>query len=222
MFVLTLAVFLAAWNNVANLVAAFDSWYVPVNLVVAALLVLLARRRGYGWETLGLSRAHVGAGARWGGAAFGLVAVVIMIAALVPATQPLLADGRIAGAGGAEIAFLALVRIPFGTVVLEEVAFRGVLYGAWSQWRGRVAGAVGSSAVFGLWHLVPTLALLEANDLASAPGARITALAAAVALTAGAGLLFCALRIASGSILAPALAHVATNSLAATAAHLVA
>jgi uncharacterized protein len=218
-FVVALAAVLAVWNNAANLVPAFVRWYVPVNLAATLALVLWARRAGYSPSTLGLYSGDVASGLRWGAAAFALVAVVIASALATPAAQPWLQDGRIAGKTGAEVAFLALVRIPLGTVVLEEVAFRGVLFGAWRRLRGTVPAVVGSSLVFGLWHVVPTMDLLDANDLATDPAARLGAIVAAVGFTAVAGVLFCLLRIVSGSVLAPMLAHTATNSLAAGAAH---
>lgn len=221
-FVVAVAAFLAVWNNLANLLPAFQAWYVLVNLVVAIGLILAARRRGYSWATLGLSRARAGAGLRWGLGALIVVAAVLLAAAAVPATRPLLADQRVAGMTGAQLAYLALVRIPLGTVVLEETAFRGVLLGVWAQAQGQVPAVVGSSVVFGVWHLVPTLALLDVNALATDPLGRAGALAGAVAVTGVAGAVLSVLRLMSGSVLAPALAHVASNSLSALAAFVVA
>ena len=51
-------------------------------------------------------------------AAFGL-------AALTPATRPLLNDQRIAGLDRRQLAYHVLLRIPAGTVAWEEIAFRG-------------------------------------------------------------------------------------------------
>jgi membrane protease YdiL (CAAX protease family) len=128
----------------------------------------------------------------------------------------------VAGLDGGEIAARVLVRIPVGTVLWEEVAFRGVLLAALLRVTSPRAAVVTSSAVFGLWHVRPTVGAVAANDLPGGP----VALAAAVALgclaTAAAGVLFVALRQRSGSLLAPVLLHLATNTLgllAAAAAH---
>ena len=52
--------------------------------------------------------------------------------------------------------FNPLVRIPFGTVLLEETLFRGVLLAlALRRWSVATAVIV-TSAIFGLWHVVPT------------------------------------------------------------------
>jgi membrane protease YdiL (CAAX protease family) len=75
-----------------------------------------------------------------------------------------------------------------------------------------------SSALFGLWHVLPTLDALAANDLAGSPAARTAAVVGAVALTGAVGVVFSSLRLRSGSVVAPAVVHVATNSLGALAA----
>ena len=201
---------LAAHNLLGNLVLP-PALYVPANLAVAAVLLGLARASGISWAELGLSRSSVGRGAALGAAAFLVVAIALVVAALAPATRPLFEDERAAKlTTGAAIAYQALLRIPLGTVVLEEVAFRGVLLALFSRATSTGAAVAWSSVAFGLWHVVPTAEALRANRLApNAP-----AVAAAVVGTAAAGAAFCWLRLRSGSLLAPALAHVATNSVA--------
>jgi membrane protease YdiL (CAAX protease family) len=147
-----------------------------------------------------------------------LVAAGYAGALAVPAVRPLLADARVAGLGPGEVAGDVLVRIPFGTVLWEEVAFRGALLAVLTRVLPvRVATAV-AAAVFGLWHVRPALRGLDANDLAHGPAARVAAVALVVAGTAAAGVLFTWLRLRSGSLLAPALLHLATNTLGTLAA----
>ena len=52
---------------------------------------------------------------------------------------------------------MSLVTIPLGTVVFEEVAFRSVLWGMLEHERGAAVATVVSSALFGLWHVLPAL-----------------------------------------------------------------
>ncbi|MGH3175405.1 MAG: CPBP family glutamic-type intramembrane protease, partial [Streptosporangiaceae bacterium] len=66
-------------------------------------------------------------------------------------------------------------------------------------------------AVFGLWHIRPTAGALAVNRLAAGRGARITAITAVAAGTAGAGAVFSLLRERSGSLAAPVLLHLAAN-----------
>lgn len=211
---------LVAYNLIGNLWLP-GPLYVPVNLAVAASLVAVALAAGATAADLGLSRASLPAGLVTGGLAALVVALAIGLAALVPATRPLFADRRVAGLDGAGLAYQALVRIPLGTVVLEELAFRGVLLALITRVASVGAAIACSSALFGLWHVVPTLEALHVNRLATTGGARVAAVSAAVALTAAAGGVFCWLRLHSGSVLAPALAHVATNSFAIVVAFVV-
>ncbi len=135
-----------------------------------------------------------------------------------PALRPLLADARAGGLDGAEIAVQALVRIPLGTVLCEESAFRGVLQAAAGRVLPLPAATAVSCAVFGVWHIRPTLGGLAANDLAGGVAATATAVLLTVLWTAAAALLFTWLRLRSGSLLAPALLHLAANSLGVLAA----
>ena len=200
---------LVTHNLVGNLVLP-STVYVPANLAVAAVLVGIARADGTSWPELGLARSSVCRGAAFGGVALLLAVIVLGVAALVPVSRSLFEDQRVANLEGAAVAYQALIRIPAGTVVLEEVAFRGVLLALLSQVSSRWAAVGWSSATFGLWHIVPTVEALQANRLApSALG-----VTAAVIATAGAGAVFCWLRLRSGSLIAPALAHVGTNSVA--------
>jgi hypothetical protein len=76
------------------------------------------------------------------------------------------------------------------------------------------------SAVFGLWHIRPTAEALAVNRLAAGRGARITAVTAVAAGTAGAGALLSLLRERSGSLAAPVLLHLAANCAAPLASGL--
>ena len=208
---------LALWNPVVNQVLP-DIWYIPANLTVAAGLVALARRGGATWAELGLDRAAAPAGLRLGTAAAVLAAAGVGLGVALPSTRSLFADARYTDLSGAGLAYQALVRIPLGTVVLEEIAFRGVLPALFTR-RMSVGGATAaSSALFGLWHVLPALSAATANDLASTLAGRAGLVAAGVAVTAAAGILFCGLRFRSGSVVAPMLLHTATNSLGVTAA----
>jgi uncharacterized protein len=218
--VIPLSAGLVAWSFLANL-GLGDLLYVPRNLALAAGLLLLARRWGLTAEELGLARRHLGPGTRWGGATVGVVALVIAagvaLADVLGPVATLLADER-AALSGTALAWAALVRIPLGTAVFEEVAFRGVLRAACRRVWSPVAATAWSSVTFGLWHVAPTVVALRLNDVAPGSPAGLGAIAGAVVTTTIAGVLFDQLRARSGSLLAPILAHWATNSLGLLAA----
>lgn len=190
--------------------------YLLTCMAAAGLLLLVARRDGCSWTELGLGAEQVGSGLRWAAV---LVATVLLgdaVAAAVPAARQGFADTRATTLSGDAVLWHVAVRIPLGTVLLEEVAFRGVLYAMLARRHGVRAAIIGSSLLFGLWHVLPSLGLRDANAAVAAlvgagtAGAVVTVGAAAAGATLG-GVLFCELRRRSGSLLAPSSLHWAFN-----------
>jgi membrane protease YdiL (CAAX protease family) len=135
------------------------------------------------------------------------------------ATAHLVADERAADLGASEIAFNMLVRIPLGTALAEELAFRGVLYGIFRR-SGFAMATVGSSVAFGLWHVRPALASIRANLPDAGEWKTGLLVLSAVIVTAAAGALFCWMREKAGGIAAPWAFHATLNALALGAAAL--
>ena len=202
---------LAASNVVSNRI--WPEGYLLWNVAMTGLLLVGARVAvGLTWEDLGLHRPRLRRGVVVGAAVAASVAVVYTIALSMPATRSAFLDERAAGPLAVAL-FAALIRIPLGTAMLEETAFRGVLPalvgGGW--WRATLV----SSGLFGLWHVLPSIGMGNANAAFGAAfggwGA-LAEIAVAVLFTFGAGIWLCALRRWSGHLVAPMLAHVATNS----------
>jgi membrane protease YdiL (CAAX protease family) len=216
---MALVVALAAAGNLATNLLAPAALYVPTALLVAAAAVLIAVRvGGCGARDLGLARADLVRGVRLGAVAVAVVAGLLAVGVALPATRGLFADRRVDQHSVLALLYATLVRIPFGTALLEETLFRGVLLGlGLRQWQPGVAVAW-SSALFGLWHVLPAGGLAGYNPAVAGTlhggGGRLLVTAAAVAASALAGALFCWLRLRSGSLLAPVMLHAATNSLA--------
>ncbi|WP_027929710.1 CPBP family intramembrane glutamic endopeptidase [Amycolatopsis thermoflava] len=205
---------LAAATTLANRV--LPGWAYPLcGTVTAGVLIGLARLSGHGFAELGLSRRHWRRSAATGGVACLVVAAGFGVALAVPALRPLFQDGRVGQHPPGELVWLALVRIPLGTVLVEEVAFRGVLpalLGGGERWRWRPV--LGASALFGLWHLLPSLALRRNAGVDAAVGALPLPVLSVLAMlgAAVAGVALCALRYTGRGVLAPALVHLALNS----------
>ncbi|MFD0689058.1 CPBP family intramembrane glutamic endopeptidase, partial [Actinomadura fibrosa] len=181
------------------------------------LLAVLAAAGGT-WTDAGLDPSTLGRGARWASVLVGAVAVVYAAGALLPATRGLFEDQRHNGLTGAGIAFRMFVKVPVCTVLLEEIAFRGVLYGLVRRARGTVWATAVSSVLFGLWHVLPSLGLAAAVPaLEPVFGHSVLGTAVvdfgAVLFTGAAGVVFCELRRRSGSLLAPMGLHWAVNAL---------
>lgn len=209
-----------AWSLLANFVLG-DTGYILRNLVLSALALVLARRFGFNPRQLGLSRGDVRAGLAWGSAAMAVVGAVLLAAVMVAdhlaPVAALLADERAQLTPG-RLAFVATVRIPLGTALFEEVVFRGLLLAAWLRVTSTGRAVWWSSVVFGVWHVAPTVVALELNGIDALGVGGVGAVLAGVAVTTLAGIGFSWLRLRSGSLLAPILAHTATNSFALLAA----
>lgn len=183
--------------------------------LVAATGVLVghARRRGLGWDELGLSRRTWGPGARWGGSAAGLVAVACAAGVALPATRSVFVDPRY-DSPPREALTTALVVVPLRTVLVEEVAFRSVLWGVLGRDTSAVTRHVLASVSFGLWHVVPALRSAAAHGVPRADVRRTAGVVlGTVAVTTAAGAALSELRRRSGSVLAAALPHWTANAL---------
>jgi membrane protease YdiL (CAAX protease family) len=186
-----------------------------VRAIEGGALLAWARLDGLSWSQLGLGRDRLASGCRWALGAIGVVAGVYVVGVLLPLTRPSFQDVRY-DLPLPDALWTAFVVIPFGTVALEELAFRSVLWGFLSrhmeQWRVLVT----TSVLFGFWHVLPALHVGATNrGVADAVGGAGNAVVVAgtVALTTIGGLVFGELRRRSGSVLASAGAHWATNAL---------
>lgn len=196
-----------------------------IELVLAVVLAGVALRGTLSLGDLGLERQRTRSGLLWGGAVFGIVLVVVLAAALIPATSDFLRDDR-ANVSAGELFVELVVGIGLLTVIPEELLFRGVLLGtSMKQWGVR-AGIAFSSVLFGLWHVFPTLSTAGGNEqFAQAETStlgQIGLVIGAVITTGIAGVVFSWLRVRSGSLLAPMIAHLSTNGVALTVAWIVA
>jgi uncharacterized protein len=214
---LVLIVGLLVYGNLVAYRAVRAPVVVAVNLVLGAALVAGARALGISWHALGLAPSGVGSGLAWG---LGAVVGTVLVGAAIMATplRRAFADIRAVDMAPRTLAFHYLVRIPFGTALFEEVVFRGVLLALLAGRGLEVAAILGSSAAFGLWHIGASLDLLRANRPDAGAAGRAFAVATGVALTVVGGIGFAVLRVASESLLAPVLAHVAINVVGFTLA----
>jgi membrane protease YdiL (CAAX protease family) len=190
--------------------------HVAVGLGLVACLVAIARGQGLTAADLGLARSTWPAGLRWGAAAAALVGTAYALAYVAGPVREALPDGE--GGLGRAALWTVLVVIPLGTVLPEELAFRGLLLALLGRRHGLLAGALLSSALFGLWHVVPSLGGGTANaTMASVVGAdaagSVVRVIVTVVFTSLAGVVLCGLRLRSNSLVAPVLAHWTVNGL---------
>ncbi|MEV6832655.1 CPBP family intramembrane glutamic endopeptidase [Amycolatopsis sp. NPDC051102] len=213
---------LAASTTLANRV--LPGWAYPLcGLVAAAVLVVLARAAGCSWRDLGLRTFRRPALVGLAGAA--LVAVVFGIALAVPSLRTVYQDGRVGDPDFGQLLWLTCGRILFGTVLIEEVAFRGVLpalFGAEDErWRWRPI--LLAAALFGLWHALPALAIGRNAAVHAVFGATPAVVLQVLAMAAAgaAGILMHWWRHAGRGVLASVIVHFTTNAGGLTLAVLV-
>jgi membrane protease YdiL (CAAX protease family) len=219
-----IAAILVLYNSIVNLVpqAIHDQIYIPANLAVVALVVVVARRIGLSWVSLGLvPQRPWRTTLRWGlGVGMLLPAPLFLMLALPESLTSLAEPSAEVMEGGLLLAYQALVRIPLGTALTEEVLFRGVLYGVWNTVGRARTAIIWSSVAFGLWHIVPALELLQRIGQFDLFLLASGVIGGVVAAFLG-GLLFCWLRIRCGSAYASILAHWLINALSLVALFLV-
>ena len=215
----------AFYNAGQNLV--FPAWsYLPLNAVATVGLLKLADRLGITREELGTTRPQLRKGIRVGVRLAIIIAIAFAVAIAVPETRVLFRDARVVGVSVWVVLFETLLRIPIGTALFEETLFRGVLLSWLLQRTSRLRAVVLSSAIFGLWHVLPALALTTLyqdgaiRDLGR--GGSISAVLAAVVLTGIAGAFFAWLRLRTDSLATPVIVHAVVNSASYLGAALVA
>ena len=190
--------------------------HLAVGLGLAAGLLVVARAAGLTAAELGLARSAWPAGLRWGGAVAALIGTAYAVAYLLVPVRQALPDGE--GGLGRAALWMVLVVIPLGTVLPEELAFRGLLLALLGRRYGLLAGVLLSSGLFGLWHVLPSLGGGTANATmasvvgADAAGAMVRVMVTVV-FTSLAGVVLCWLRLRSNSLVAPMLAHWTVNGL---------
>lgn len=210
---------------VANVMSnrVLPAWaYLPWNVVVSVALVWVARHE-VSAVAMGFTRWR--SGAAWGAVLFVLTAGVLLLGLAMPTFHDMYHDRRVDGSWWAW-AYQVFIRIPLGTALLEETAFRAVLPALFAVRWGAVRGYLAASLCFGLWHVLPALGLNEVNPVmtrwfGTGVGGVAVAVVFAVAGTTVAGLWWCWVRHRSGSVLATMLGHVASNSVAYTIAFMV-
>jgi membrane protease YdiL (CAAX protease family) len=202
---------LAVVNLLNNLIAP-GQYVLWAGLGVVGL-AMLARADGLTGGEWGIGPVPPRA-ARAALALAGATAAVLLAGTQLPGVAEAYADERVTGMSAAQVAGAVLVRVPLGTALLEELAFRGVLLAMLARRHGTGRAVLGSSAAFAVWHLAPALGLAAGNAaVGSALGAHPAAATSVAVLAAGvAGAVLCGLRIRYDHVIVPWSVHVTANS----------
>ena len=200
-------------------------WYVPTGVIGSVLIVWIGYRAGVSLTDIGLGPGSWIRGLIWSAGCIAAVTLVYVIGGSMRFTRRFLADDR-AVLGPRTLLYKTLVNVPLGTVLFEELAFRGVGLALLDQWLGIWQAVLVSSLLFGLWHIASSLGLTSGNVgftriLGGGVFGMVAGIVGAVLATAAAGFVFTWLRRRSGSIIAPIALHWSLNGMGALAAALV-
>jgi len=183
--------------------------YIVAGVSATVGIAFVAWRHQLSWTDIGLGRSTWVTGAIWSLGIVVAVGTVIGIAGAVPRLQHLFADDRITEVSGAETARKALLDIPFGTVLIEEFAFRGVMLALVTTLTSTTWAVVVTSVLFGLWHISPALEMHDSHNATT--GSSWVTVVGTVVLTGLSGVGFALLRLFTGSLFPPAALHWAAN-----------
>ena len=198
--------------------------HIPVSLATAAGVSWLGSKTGVSLSEQGMSPRDAPRGLVYGLAASLPSAAALVFASRHRSLRTFYHQDTIASATPGWAAYEALVRVPFGTALPEEMIFRGTTMALLARRRSRLTTLIVSSILFGLWHIAPTSQRLDElpHVRRLPPGYQLGHVAGSVVATALAGLALGVLRLRSRSIVAPWLAHTTANASGYAAAWLAA
>jgi membrane protease YdiL (CAAX protease family) len=201
---------LILYKNMTRLLP--DSLYDPLsfllNLAAATLLIVWSIKQGLSWEALGLVPKHLTSALRLGLGCGFILSMPSFLALLFPAQLASFVDtGQWQQMSYLGLMYRAMVGIPVGIAIFEEVAFRGVLYGLWTSYGGYRPAIVSNSIAFGLWHIAPMYDLVQGGTLFSTPFHLAAGITSGIVLTALGGCIFTWIRYQTGSIYGVAVSH---------------
>ncbi len=178
-------------------------------LVLYFSICLIVALTKLSWTNVGLSKDLVLKGAV---TALPFMAVVIVGGLIVFLINPeTFKDSRYQTDLKTMLTTIFLV-LPLMTVILEELAFRGLLFGTLSTYLTQGYALLVSSISFGVWHIFSASNLDVSGIVSGNAIPKVLIVLTVVIATSIAGAFFTWLRIKSGSLIAPILLHWTINS----------
>jgi membrane protease YdiL (CAAX protease family) len=186
----------SGYNKVIALIAAY------VTLISFAMLVNL------NWDSLGLSKDNISKGLTF---AIPFITIIVISAIAIFLINPEIFKDERYNQTHTFILYTVLFTLPIFTVLLEELAFRGVLFGVLHTLVSQNIAVLISSLSFGIWHVFSAGAISTSALPDSVP--KIAIVVVIILATTLAGVFLTWTRIKSGSLVAPILIHWTINSM---------
>ena len=143
--------------NIVNNRLAPQSHYLLWSFASSVVLIAIGLLDGNSFTDMGLGWWFYLSGFIWAATSIGVVTAFYVVVSLFKKTRQAFRDDSIGSLSAGKLAFQALVEVPFGTVLLEEIAFRAVLFSMLARRFGVVWAIVISSIMFGIWHVLPSI-----------------------------------------------------------------
>lgn len=196
--------------------------YLFANPAVLLAMLLYAVKRPGGLRASGMRRDGLA-----GSVAKGLgVGALLSIVPLLFFRKPVVLDtplefGPVASMSGRELLLDVAVRVPVNIALMEEMAFRGLLYDSLRVRYSERVAMLGSAVAFAGWHFAVTYVAVKQTNLAAAarlpgllrPFVLPIAVLGGMLSTALAGVAFALLRKYTGNLAASVAAHWLVDSL---------
>jgi membrane protease YdiL (CAAX protease family) len=196
--------------------------YLFANPVVLLAMLLYAAKRPGGLRATGVRCANLPGSVARGLGAGALLSVVPLLFFRKPVVLDTpLEFGPIANMSGRELLLDVAVRVPVNIALMEEMAFRGLLYDSLRVRYSERIALLGSAAAFAGWHFAVTYAAVKQTNLAASarlpgvlrPFILPIAVLGGMLSTAFAGLAIALLRKHTGNLAASVAAHWLVDSL---------
>jgi membrane protease YdiL (CAAX protease family) len=215
------AAVLVLWGNLlhplvgSTAVLPGGSWhFVFAGAAVVAISLAAARMIRLDAAALGLRKSGALRGAAIGALAGGMVATaaVAVMRGVAPAVigQPVIYE-PLSRVGAGDLTPHILFFLPLGTVIPEEVAFRGTLLGGLLARHGVRSAVTASAIAFSLWH--GTVAVFTVMNTTMPVVLIVPAIAGALAVLFIGGAIMAGLRVATGTLVTSIAAHWAFNAI---------
>jgi membrane protease YdiL (CAAX protease family) len=180
-----------------------------IAIIASYLLVMsIAMLANLTWDSIGLSKDSLVKGFIY---ALPFIAVIVVGAIGVFLFKSEIFQDERYKQGSSLVLFTVFITLPFFTVLIEELAFRGVLFGMLQNIVSQNYAVILSSISFGVWHVFSANALSSAAIPATIP--KVLVVVSVILATSIAGAFFTWLRLKSGSLITPILVHWTINSV---------
>lgn len=200
-------------------------YYSYSNILIGLGSIVYGVVLGLSGASMGLSPGNLAKDALLVAGIACVIVVVLFIINLIPPVHRLFTDAPSKRFTKRGAAHELLFRIPFGTALSEEIIFRGVLLGILLKDTTKLSALFIAAIAFGLWHIIPTLQTVRANDafktiIGDGWQHHVFSIVVTVLVTSVAGFVFGWLRILTGSLLVPWALHTLANGFSIGNAYL--